>query len=34
MAELGSWGSEKMTEVVRFVVKEGCHGEQYLIGLE
>ncbi len=34
MAELGSWGGEDITEVARFVIKEGCHGEQYLTGLE
>ena len=34
MAELGSWSDEDSTEVARFVVKEGCHGEQYLTGLE
>lgn len=34
MAELGNWSGEDSTEVARFEVKEGCHGEQYLTGLE
>lgn len=34
MAELGDWGGEDIAEVARFEVKEGCHGEQYLTGLE
>ena len=34
MAKLGSRGGEDIIEVARFVVKEGCHGEQYLTGLE
>ena len=34
MAKLGSWGGEDIIEVARFVIKEGCHGEQYLTGLE
>ena len=34
MAEPGGWGGENITEVARFVIKEGCHGEQYLTGLE